>query len=116
MRRLSRSAWAVLALVATTAVLAVVITLWPSQPPTAVEQAHAISAELRCPDCAGLSAADSPTQAAAEIRRQVEEQLVAGRSAAEIREAIEFHLEGMREDGLPVPVPQSKVDYVEVSA
>jgi predicted RNase H-like HicB family nuclease len=24
---------------------------------------------------------------------------------AEIREAIEFHLEGMREDGLPIPKP-----------
>jgi predicted RNase H-like HicB family nuclease len=34
----------------------------------------------------------------------------------EIREAIEFHLEGMREDGVAIPVPQSKVDYVEVSA
>src|SRR5258708_6587148 len=34
---------------------------------------------------------------------------------AEIREAIEFHLEGMREDGVPIPTPQSKVDYVEVS-
>jgi len=34
----------------------------------------------------------------------------------EIREAIEFHLEGMREDGVPIPTPQSKVDYVEVSA
>jgi predicted RNase H-like HicB family nuclease len=33
---------------------------------------------------------------------------------AEIREAIEFHLEGMREDGVPIPPPQSKVDYVEV--
>jgi predicted RNase H-like HicB family nuclease len=28
----------------------------------------------------------------------------------------EFHLEGMREDGIPIPTPQSKVDYVEVSA
>ena len=35
---------------------------------------------------------------------------------AEIREAIEFHLEGMREDGVPIPAPQSKVDYVEVPA
>ena len=34
----------------------------------------------------------------------------------EIQEAIEFHLEGMREDGVPIPTPQSKVDYVEVSA
>jgi predicted RNase H-like HicB family nuclease len=33
---------------------------------------------------------------------------------AEIREAIEFHLEGMREDGLPIPKPSSQADYVEV--
>ena len=32
-----------------------------------------------------------------------------------IREAIEFHLHGMREDGLPIPAPISQVDYVEVS-
>lgn len=30
-----------------------------------------------------------------------------------IREAIEFHLRGMREDGLPIPEPASQVDYVE---
>jgi predicted RNase H-like HicB family nuclease len=35
---------------------------------------------------------------------------------AEIRAAIEFHLEGMREDGLEVPMPQSKVEYIEVAA
>lgn len=33
-----------------------------------------------------------------------------------IREAIQFHLEGLREDGRPVPVPSSRVDYVEVAA
>ena len=31
-----------------------------------------------------------------------------------IREAIEFHLEGMREDNKPIPEPTSRVDYVEV--
>ena len=34
----------------------------------------------------------------------------------QIREAIEFHLEGMREDGVAIPSPQSRVEYVEVSA
>ena len=34
----------------------------------------------------------------------------------EIREAIEFHLRGMRKDGLPIPIPSSHVDYVEVAA
>ena len=34
----------------------------------------------------------------------------------EIREAIEFHLEGMREDGEPIPEPRATPDVVEVSA
>jgi predicted RNase H-like HicB family nuclease len=33
-----------------------------------------------------------------------------------IREAIEFHLEGLRRDGEPIPPPSSHVDYVEVAA
>ena len=33
-----------------------------------------------------------------------------------IREAIEFHLEGLREDGSTIPPPSSKVEYVEVAA
>ena len=33
----------------------------------------------------------------------------------QIRDAIEFHLEGLREDGQPVPRPQSQVEYVEVA-
>ena len=33
---------------------------------------------------------------------------------AEIHEAIEFHLERMREDGLPIPKPSSWAEYVEV--
>ncbi|MGI9054671.1 MAG: type II toxin-antitoxin system HicB family antitoxin [Pyrinomonadaceae bacterium] len=34
----------------------------------------------------------------------------------EIREAIEFHLRGMREDGMPILKPSIQVDYVEVAA
>jgi predicted RNase H-like HicB family nuclease len=33
-----------------------------------------------------------------------------------IREAIELHLQGMVEDGLPIPEPSSQVEYVEVNA
>jgi predicted RNase H-like HicB family nuclease len=33
---------------------------------------------------------------------------------AEIRDAIEFHLEGMREDGLPIPKASSRAEYVDV--
>ncbi len=33
-----------------------------------------------------------------------------------IEEAIEFHIEGLRGDGLPVPAPSSSVEFVEVRA
>jgi predicted RNase H-like HicB family nuclease len=33
-----------------------------------------------------------------------------------IREAIEVHIAGLREDGLPIPQPSSRVEYVEVAA
>lgn len=33
----------------------------------------------------------------------------------QIREAIEFHLDGMREDGEPIPPPSSHVEYVDVA-
>ncbi len=32
-----------------------------------------------------------------------------------IREAIEFHLDGMRENGEPIPTPSSHVEYVDVA-
>jgi predicted RNase H-like HicB family nuclease len=31
----------------------------------------------------------------------------------EIREAVRFHIEGLKEDGLPVPTPTSIADYIE---
>ena len=35
---------------------------------------------------------------------------------AEIRGAIAFHLQGLREDGLAIPAPSSQVEYIEVAA
>jgi predicted RNase H-like HicB family nuclease len=35
---------------------------------------------------------------------------------AEMRDAIAFHLEGLRKDGLPIPPPTSRADYVEIAA
>jgi predicted RNase H-like HicB family nuclease len=32
----------------------------------------------------------------------------------QIREAIEFHISGLKDDGLPIPPPASRVDYVDV--
>lgn len=35
---------------------------------------------------------------------------------SEIRIAIPFHLDGMREDGEDIPKPKSTVEYIEVAA
>lgn len=35
---------------------------------------------------------------------------------SQIREAIEFHLEGMRADGIAIPQPASRVEYVDIAA
>lgn len=34
----------------------------------------------------------------------------------QIREAIAFHLDGMREDGIAIPPASSRVEYVEIAA
>lgn len=33
-----------------------------------------------------------------------------------IREAIEFHLEGLKADGLPIPLPSGQVESIDVPA
>ena len=35
---------------------------------------------------------------------------------SEIREAISFHIDGMREDGMPIPEPSSQVEYIDIAA
>ena len=71
----------VLALVGLVAVLAI----RPGVEATPSERADALARELRCPDCQGLSVADSPTRSAQEIRRQIDEMVSGGASAEEVR-------------------------------
>jgi cytochrome c-type biogenesis protein CcmH len=54
--------------------------------PSSAALAAALAGELRCPDCQGLSVAESRTAAADAIRREIAEQLAAARSPDEIRE------------------------------
>ncbi len=35
---------------------------------------------------------------------------------AEIRDAIVFHLDGLREDGSLIPLPSSQVEYIDIAA
>lgn len=45
--------------------------------------------------------------------------IVTGKTLKEVkqrmREAVELHLRGMREDGLPVPRPTSLAEYIEAA-
>lgn len=44
--------------------------------------------------------------------------IAVGKSVAEVKqliaEAIPMHLDGLREDGLPIPDPETECEYVEV--
>lgn len=33
-----------------------------------------------------------------------------------IQEAIEFHIEGLKEDGEPIPPPSSSIEFIDVAA
>jgi predicted RNase H-like HicB family nuclease len=45
--------------------------------------------------------------------------IATGKTIEEVKQrmykAVELHLRGMREDGLPIPEPTSRVDYVEAA-
>ena len=73
---------AVLALAA----LLLVYALRPGPDPTALQRADALATELRCPDCQGLSVADSPTSSAREIRRRIDELVAEGASDQAVRD------------------------------
>lgn len=65
--------------------LVVAIALQPHAQPTAAERAETVAHQLRCPDCQGLSVADSPTGSAQEIRRQIDGLIAGGASDDEVR-------------------------------
>lgn len=67
-------------------VVGTLVWLRPSAPPSVADRAAALASELRCPDCQGLSVADSPTNAGREIRRQIDELLAGGATDAEVRD------------------------------
>ena len=85
--RLARAApwwpWAALGVVV---VVALVWVAWPGHEPTVRERAHDLATELRCPDCEGLSVADSSTSSARAIRADLRRRVAAGESDDDIRQ------------------------------
>jgi cytochrome c-type biogenesis protein CcmH len=68
------------------ALLAILAILWLAPvAATDADRADALAAELRCPDCQGLSVADSQTASAREIRRQVNELVASGATDDDVR-------------------------------
>jgi cytochrome c-type biogenesis protein CcmH len=79
-----------LPLIGLVAVIAVVlaVVLWPSGEPSDAARARALAEEFRCPECQGLSAADSSAPTARAIRADIRDRIDAGQSDAEIRQAM----------------------------
>ncbi len=74
------------ALGALLALLAILALLWLAPAvATDADRTDALAAELRCPDCQGLSVADSQTASAREIRRQITELVGSGATDAQVR-------------------------------
>jgi cytochrome c-type biogenesis protein CcmH len=60
----------------------------PLSDPTLQERYLTLTHELRCVQCQDESIADSPVEIAAQLRREVRESLIAGKSDDEIRDAM----------------------------
>jgi cytochrome c-type biogenesis protein CcmH len=63
------------------------ITLWPSGERSDAARAHDLEAEIKCPECQGLSVADSQATTSQAIRADIKRRIAKGQSDAEIRQA-----------------------------
>jgi cytochrome c-type biogenesis protein CcmH len=64
-----------------------VFLLWPGDEPTRAERVRDLSAELKCPECEGLSVGDSSAPTSIAIRNDIRRRIDRGESDAEIRQA-----------------------------
>jgi cytochrome c-type biogenesis protein CcmH len=75
--------WVVLGLVV---VVVLAIVAWPRGERTAASRAHDLAAELRCPECEGLSVADSNAPTSTAIRADIKQRIARGQSDSQIRQ------------------------------
>ena len=76
--------WIALGLVV---VVALAFVLWPDGSRSPSARAHDLETELKCPECQGLSVADSQAPTSRAIRADVARRIAAGQSDEEIRQA-----------------------------
>ena len=77
-------AWIALGIVV---VVALTVVLWPNGSQSPAARAHDLETELKCPECQGLSVADSQAPTSRAIRADIKRRIKAGQSDAEIRQS-----------------------------
>jgi cytochrome c-type biogenesis protein CcmH len=80
---MKHAAWWLLGVVV---VVALVWAAWPEGESSARQRAAALASELRCPDCEGLSVADSSTASARAIRADLRRRIGEGQDDDDIRQ------------------------------
>jgi cytochrome c-type biogenesis protein CcmH len=68
-------------------VVALAIVVWPRGDQSAAARAHTLETQLKCPECEGLSVADSNAPTSRAIRTDVKKRIAEGQSNEEIRQA-----------------------------
>ena len=77
-------AWIALGIVV---LVALAVVLWPNGSQSPAARAHDLETELKCPECQGLSVADSQAPTSRAIRADIKRRIKAGQSDAEIRQS-----------------------------
>jgi cytochrome c-type biogenesis protein CcmH/NrfF len=76
--------WVALAVVV---VIALAVVLWPNGSQSPAARAHDLETQLKCPECQGLSVADSQAPTSRAIRADIKRRIKAGQSDEQIRQA-----------------------------
>jgi cytochrome c-type biogenesis protein CcmH len=68
-------------------VVALAVVLWPGGEQSRAARAHDLETQLKCPECQGLSVADSQAPTSRAIRADIERRIAGGESDETIRQA-----------------------------
>ena len=67
--------------------IALAVVLWPNGEQSPAARAHTLETQLKCPECKGLSVAESQAPTSRAIRADIKRRIARGQSDAEIRQA-----------------------------
>jgi cytochrome c-type biogenesis protein CcmH len=67
--------------------IALAVVLWPNGDQSRTARAHELETQLQCPECQGLSVADSQAPTSRAIRGDIKRRIAAGQSDEQIRQA-----------------------------